>query len=203
MEWLHRLDERLVKFVKEKFSTELSSGSTVLVKMVETLARNVDHYITTLNNPSEVGAVSYSNPSADPEAAYTSPAIVGYQFSRGGGFRGNQRGFFPRRGAGNRGLPVGRSGFPPGRGVFPTGRGRGVAGLGSQRGERDCVYCYMESRNGNNVDYRHPITNCPKLSNMYGRINYVENEYEEDNHPFEDTVQNFYFEDEDAENVQQ
>ena len=29
LEWLHRLDPRLVGFVKEKFSTELSAGSSV------------------------------------------------------------------------------------------------------------------------------------------------------------------------------
>ena len=64
MEWLHRLDERLVKYVREKFSTELSSGSTILVNMVETLARNVDHYITMLNNPPNVVSfVSDTNPS--------------------------------------------------------------------------------------------------------------------------------------------
>ena len=59
MEWLHRLDERLVKFVKEKFSTELSSGSAVLVTMVETLAKNIDHYITVMNNPADIEAVSF------------------------------------------------------------------------------------------------------------------------------------------------
>ena len=69
MEWLHRLDERLVKYVKEKFSTELSSGSTILVNMVETLARNVNHYITMLNNPpSTVGFVSLTSPSLKPRS---------------------------------------------------------------------------------------------------------------------------------------
>ena len=195
--------------MKEKFSTELSSGSDVLVKMVETLASNVDHYITTLNNPSEISAVSsYSNPSSyqhHPEAAAYDPAMVGFQFARGGGYQGNQRGFFPHRGAGSRGSYSGRGGPPLGRGGFAPGQGRRVAGLGSQRGrgERDCVYCYMESRNGNNVDYRHPITNCPKLSNMYGRINYVDTVLEEEIHPFEDTVQDYYYEDENVDDVQQ
>ena len=36
MEWLNRLDTRLVEYIKEKFSTELSVGSNVLVSMVET-----------------------------------------------------------------------------------------------------------------------------------------------------------------------
>ena len=86
MEWLHRLDERLVNFVKEKFSTELSSGSAVLVTMVETLAKNIDHYITTMNNPSEVDAVAYSNPSTHTsDALVTASPMISYQVSRGGG----------------------------------------------------------------------------------------------------------------------
>ena len=63
MERLNRLDNHLVKYIKEKFSTKLSAGSNVLVDMVETLARNVDHYITSLNNPWDVSVVSYSSPS--------------------------------------------------------------------------------------------------------------------------------------------
>ena len=45
MEWLNRLDHRLVKFVQEKFSTELSAGSNILITMVETLSKNIDNYI--------------------------------------------------------------------------------------------------------------------------------------------------------------
>ena len=202
MEWLHRLDERLVKFVKEKFSTELSSGSTILVTMVESLARNVDHYITLLNNPTEISAVSFSNPSYSyyPETAFTDQSMVGFQSARGGGSRGNQRNFFPRRGGSTRGF---RGGPPQGRGGFAPGRGRGLASRDSQRGQRDCVYCYMEYRNGNYCDYKHPISNCPKLTQMYGGINHVEIEQEEDIHPYEETVNNFYNEDEDVEYAQQ
>ena len=50
MEWLHRLDSRLVKFIQEKFSAELSSSSTYLLTMVDSLAKNVDGYISQLNN---------------------------------------------------------------------------------------------------------------------------------------------------------
>ena len=49
MEWLHRMDNRLIKFVQEKFSTELSAGSSVLITMIETLSRNIDSYITIIN----------------------------------------------------------------------------------------------------------------------------------------------------------
>ena len=45
MEWLHRMDPRLIQFVQEKFSTELSTGSTVLATMVETVRQNAySHY---------------------------------------------------------------------------------------------------------------------------------------------------------------
>ena len=61
----------------------------------------------------------------------------------------------------------------------------------------------MEYRNGNYCDYKHPISNCPKLTQMYGGINHVETEQEDGIHPFKDTVNNFYNEDEDAEYAQQ
>ena len=200
MEWLHRLDERLVKYVKEKFSTELSSGSTILVNMVETLARNVDHYITMLNNPSAVGFVSFTNPSSQTqESAFLESPMVAYQFSRGTNFRGNQRSFSTRnRGPGPRSYASGRGNPPPGRGGYVPGRGRGA-----QRGQQDCVYCYMEYRSGKMIDYRHPISSCPELSRMYGMVNHVETEYQEDNlHPFEETVQSFCCEEEGAEMIQ-
>ena len=62
------MDNRLIKFVQEKFSTELSAGTNVLNTMVETLAKNVDHYITRLNvsDSTSVGAVSL-DPSFYPE----------------------------------------------------------------------------------------------------------------------------------------
>ena len=71
MEWLQRMDSRLIKFVQEKFSTELNSGSNVLITMVETLSKNIDSYIAILNasraifseKHHTIGAVSPSNPS--------------------------------------------------------------------------------------------------------------------------------------------
>ena len=58
MEWLHRMDPRLIKFVQEKFSTELSAGSTVLSTMVETLSMNIDSYIAILIASGAIDAVS-------------------------------------------------------------------------------------------------------------------------------------------------
>ena len=49
MEWLRRMDPRLIPFVKEKFSTELSGSSSHLTTLVETLSKNVDHYIIWMN----------------------------------------------------------------------------------------------------------------------------------------------------------
>ena len=95
MEWLHRMDPRLIKFVQEKFSTELSAGSTVLSTMVETLAKNIDQYITILNTSgsASIGAVSISSPhnpsyTCD-DGTYEQEAIIAYQNSfRGSGSRG-------------------------------------------------------------------------------------------------------------------
>ena len=49
MEWLRRIDEHLVKFVQEKFATELNYGSSTLLSLVDTLAKNMDTYISGLN----------------------------------------------------------------------------------------------------------------------------------------------------------
>ena len=59
MEWLHRMDNRLIKFVQEKFSTELSAGSSVLITMIETLSRNIDSYITIINSSNILGPFYY------------------------------------------------------------------------------------------------------------------------------------------------
>ena len=63
MEWLHRMDPRLIEFVQEKFSTELSTSSTVLPTMVETLAKNINSYISSINAFEAIGAVSPHDPS--------------------------------------------------------------------------------------------------------------------------------------------
>lgn len=182
MEWLHRLDERLVKFVKEKFSTELNSGSAVLVTMVETLAKNVDHYITMMNNPGEIDAVSFSNPSSHYyEAANEDPSMVRYQSSRGG------RRNFSSRIRGPRARPFSKN-------TFNYERGRGYRGAfrTQQRPQKDCLYCYMEYRNGGTTDYRHPINECPTLSQMYGNVHLIDNEPEEiDTHPYDEAIDSF------------
>ena len=126
--------------------------------------------------------------------------MEGFQYARGGGSQGNQGNFYPRRGGATRGL---QGGPPQGRGGFDPGRGGGLAGRDSPQGQRDCVYCYMEYRNGEYCDYKHPINNCPNLTNMYGGANHEETEHEEDSHPFEDIINDFYNEDDDAEYAQE
>ena len=54
MEWLHRMDSRLVELVREKFSTKLSSN--ILIAMIETLSKNINCYVTILNASLAIGA---------------------------------------------------------------------------------------------------------------------------------------------------
>ena len=75
MEWLHRLDNALVNFVQEKFSTELSAGSNILITMIETLFKNIDNYITILNAVGAIVAVSPHNPSFN-DSPYEDQATV-------------------------------------------------------------------------------------------------------------------------------
>ena len=58
MEWLHRLDSRLIKFIQEKFASELSSCSTYLINNVDSLAKNVDKYITQMDNTSSINMLA-------------------------------------------------------------------------------------------------------------------------------------------------
>ena len=79
MEWLHRMDNRLIKFIQEKFSTELSAGSNVLTTMIETLSKNIDNYITILNASGAIGAVSHPNSSLN-DSPYQEEATVAVAF---------------------------------------------------------------------------------------------------------------------------
>ena len=116
MEWLRRMDPRLIPYIKEKFSTELSASSTHLMSLVETLAKNVDHYITWINqNQSYSSTSAVSNPDLSLQmetyTADSSEANVHFQQN----YRGRCYG---------RGFPRGRPGKRPG------GRGQGFRGRG-------------------------------------------------------------------------
>ena len=98
MEWLHRLDSRLVKFIQEKFATELSSSSAYLMTMVESLAKNVDKYITQMDTLSAVNLLPAQsfNPSMHNNFALKlqeNEEIEGcIMFNRGGFRQYNQNG---------------------------------------------------------------------------------------------------------------
>ena len=103
MEWLYRLDNRLVKFIQEKFAMELSSSSTYLITMVESLAKNVDKYITQMDAMSAVNLLPaqsfspsmHSNPALTPQESEEMDGSV--MFSRGGFNKGGfNRGGFNR-----------------------------------------------------------------------------------------------------------
>ena len=175
MEWLRRLDKRLLPFIKEKFSTELSSSSTKLLTLVETLAKNVDHYITWMNqnqNYTSTNAVSQPDLSLLEETQVTDPKFADIHF---------QQGF--------RGRGIGR-GFPRSR---PGGRGQGFRGRGGDnRSARfaDCEYCYVQAKvHGRNIDFRHNVRSCPILKNMFQPLPSVRAAaelYEDDqSHPFD------------------
>ena len=178
MEWLHRLDSRLIKFVQEKFSTELSAGSNVLVTMVETLSKNIDSYITILNASGTVGAVSLSNPSYN-DSPFQEEATVAYQ----GGYRSGPRGGLRGRASFRDRGPQPRRGFQPRRGGF---------GRGNPSSRSSCEYCYIQSKT-RNVDFKHSIANCPEMAALHGSVNVVDDEdgYYEDEHEFEALAQEF------------
>ena len=155
MEWLHRLDIRLVKFIQEKFSAELSASSTFLLTMVDSLAKNVDKYITQLDNTS----VNFlPGQGMDPSMHGAGIEEGNVMFSRGG--YGNRRSF--RGGfSGSRQQPqqLQRSKFSP---SFPR--------------QPRCEYCYMQTRGGQarSLDWNHNITNCPQLVSKFSKVNLTE-----------------------------
>ena len=155
MEWLHRLDVRLIKFIQEKFSAELSASSTYLLTMVDSLAKNVDKYITQLDNTSVNFLPSQGKDSSRHGDENEEGCVM---FSRGG--YGNRRSFRGRS-SGGRQLPrqLQRSQFSP---SFPR--------------QPRCEYCYMQTRGGQakSLDWNHIITNCPQLVSKFSKVSLTE-----------------------------
>ena len=154
MEWLHRMDPRLIQFVQEKFSTELSAGSTVLATMVETLAKNIDNYISTINALEAIGAVSPHDPSFN-DSPYLQETNIAYQAA----YR-----------SGPRGVPHGRPGFCDGgfqlsRSSQPKQKG---SDCGNQSSSTNCEYCFIQSKTGNiDFNFNHPIAKCPEMAALH------------------------------------
>ena len=176
MEWLNRMDTRLVKFVQEKFSTELSAGSNVLITMVESLSQNIESYITILNASRAVGAVSFHNPSFT-DSPNQEEEPLAYQ----GAYRyGPQGGFCERTSFHDRGGSFQQ--FEPWRNVS-----------GSDNQASSCEYCYIQSKT-RNVDYNHPIARCPEMAALHGSVDMLDDEtgiFEEE-HEFETFAQEFF-----------
>ena len=85
MEWLRRIDERLVKFVQEKFVTELIYGSSTLT--CGDLGQEQDTYISGLNRG---GAVQIVNPkSAEPPVTWPEQFLTGDDYQAPFQFGGN------------------------------------------------------------------------------------------------------------------
>ena len=184
MEWLHRMDPRLIKFVQEKFSTELSVGSNILITMVATLSKNIDSYIASLNSSGAIGAVSplnrsfYDSPYQD--QATFAPAATSQEAYRSGprGVSHKRPGFCER---GSRGFQQGS--FQP---------RQKCSDRGIQSSSSNCEYCFIQSRT-RNIDFNHPIARCPEMAAMHGSADMLADDADifEEGHEFETFAQDF------------
>ena len=160
MEWLNRLDSRLIKFIQEKFATELSSSSTYILTIVDSLAKNVDKYISQMDtatvNLVPIQPQGYHQPSMH-ECPESEEGTI--MFGRGG-FRGKP----PSRGGRSFPRQQFRSSAPQSGRHLPF----------NQQFKRNpkCEYCYMQSRgNGKSLDFHHNISNCPQMIAKFSNVN--------------------------------
>ena len=79
LEWLRRIDERLVKYVQEKFATELNYGSSALLALVDTLAKNMDTYISGLNRSASAQRITYY---AEPHVSQAEQPMYAYHHNQ-------------------------------------------------------------------------------------------------------------------------
>ena len=212
LEWLRRIDERLVKFVQEKFATELNYGNSALLSLVDTLAKNMDTYISGLNRGASAQGVNYS--AEPPVPQVEQPLYVNYadydhntqgQYQVGevdyAGFRGGSRGgsfggnFQPRGQFQSRGgftpryqQPRPQPQFRP-RGGFSQGQGGGF----SRQSGPVCEYCYLQvqTRRSPSLDYHHLISSCDRVSQMQNksRVGYMEDG--EEQHEYSQFVEDY------------
>ena len=196
LEWLRRIDERLVKFVQEKFSTELNYGNSALMALVETLAKNMDIYISCLNRGAAVQGVTQSSepPVTGTDQYQNVEDYQMYEYDQGQ-YQVGEVSYANFRGRG-RGLQSGN--FQP-RGQFPgigytpryqqqpcpqpqfrpstRGGFQGSGGSFSRQSGPGCEYCYLQvqTRRSPNLDYHHSISSCDQVSQMQNknRVNYA------------------------------
>ena len=182
LEWLRRIDDRLVKFVQEKFATKQNYGNSALLALVETLAKNMDIYISGLNRGASAQIVTYHAEPPVTEAEqhqqyehYTDydnqVGEVGYANfrgqGRGGFFRGNTtpRDRFPSRGF------VPRYQQPRPQPQFRPRGGYSQGGGFSKQSGPVCEYCYLQvqTKRSPHLDYHHTISSCDQVSQMLNR----------------------------------
>ena len=200
MEWLCHIDERLIKFVQEKFSTELCRDSSSLLTLVESLARNMDTYLADLNRglavqsvtnlpkpPVTIASIEEDYWNGDLENTDTDvPACVREVNLSGRGFRGynRTRGYKPSsRGVNNR-TQQSRSQQQSFGSSFSYPR---------QSGGPVCEYCYLQvkTRKSPFLDYHHEIRHCQQVLRMQTNRSVNFAGCNEDSHPFDQFVSDF------------
>ena len=135
--------------------------------MGETLAKNIDSYITTLNGSGSVGAVAHGNPSFIYDSTYqqVEGTVATFQWpfpSRGLSYNkkfwrpnfGRSRSFQPRRN-------------------YQQQRGRGP---NQEVKSGNCEYCFIQSKT-HDIDFGHSIADCPEMSAMHGSIQQLDADF--------------------------
>ena len=178
MEWLHRLDNRLIKFIQERFALELSSSSTCLSNMVVSLAKNMDMYIVQMDNTSSINMLATQQGKL--QSTHGAPELdeeeTSIRFSRGG-FRNrpfqNNRGF-------------NRQQFDKPRHVRQQIGFTSGSRYNQQCSNRSkCEYCFMQAKGqGKTVEYNHDISNCPEMIARFSNTNLNQESDTEDNREY-------------------
>ena len=204
MEWLRRTDERLVKFVQEKFATELNLGRSTLMSLVESLAKNMDTYLSGLNRGGTVGVTYTEEPPVTQQEyyhdhdgrAYVQSDHHYYQTGDVGyGYAGRGRGFTPRSSYQNQGFgPRYQQQQRP----QPQYRPRGSLSQTASRFPRQsgpvCEYCYLQvqTRRNPGLDYHHTIRNCEQVGQLQNRSRVgFTSEHTDETHEFAQFVEDF------------
>ena len=204
MEWLRRTDERLVKFVQEKFATELNHGRTTLMSLVESLAKNMDVYLSGLNQGASVGVTHTEEPPVTqytdyyPDSEYPGYVRDHYPHQSGEvgyGYAGRGRGFTPRSSYQSQSfVPRYQQQLRP----QPQFRPRGNFSQGTSRFPRQsgsvCEYCYLQvqTRRNPGLNYHHNIRNCEQVGQLQNRsrVGFTTEQIDE-THEFSEFVEDF------------
>ena len=210
MEWLRRTDERLVKFVQEKFATELNHGRSTLMSLVESLAKNMGIYLSGLNRGASVGVTCTEEPPVTQHTDYYQGSeYPGYAHTLGDqvyqhptyqsgdvgyGYAGRGRGFTPRSSYQSQGfIPRYQQQLRP----QPQFRPRGSFSQNSRFPRQSgpvCEYCYLQvqTRRNPGLDYHHNIKNCEQVGQLQNRSRVgFTSEHTDEPHEFAQFVEDF------------